>query len=188
MKKLLMIFLLVGISVSFYSCGNDDDEPTIDKRDILYGTYDYSTSGKIYFEYDDGSIEDFSSTDIFRSSNETGSSSYKCNLLSIRQDEDLYLMLSYINDTINPFFGRYVKTMLDLECDNILHFGPYKDFAFIKTKNSSTQKIELSHSDAVFNGKELTWTTTVSGYIVDHEIHINIGTISGSFTNKAVKR
>ena len=78
-------------------------------------------------------------------------------------------MLSYINDTINPFFGRYVKTMLDLECDNILHFGPYKDFAFIKTKNSSTQKIELSHSDAVFNGKELlsqTWKKTERWFVL----------------------
>lgn len=176
MKKLLMIFLLVGISVSFYSCGSEDEpyvEPYYPENDSptvydLYGDYIYVVSGDMIMTAENQSLKEdikkvITYDGIYLSSNGNGD-----------------IEMSYKEN------GYYDFSHEELICT----LSDYKLFlpteTYEESKEGVTMHITLKHGVATISDdkRTITWTTEISGLATNGNVTM---TLSGSYTNKAVK-
>lgn len=179
MKKLLMIFLLVGISVSFYSCGNDEEpipEPYYPEddntlySDELVGDYIYVVSGDV----------------IMTAENQT----LKEDIKKVITYDGIHLFnFAYFDGDIQISYkenGDYDVSHEKLICT----LSDYKLFlpteTYEKSEDGVTMHITLKHGVATISDdkRTITWTTEISGLATNGDV---IMTLSGSYTNKAVK-
>jgi len=180
MKKLLMIFLLVGISVSFYSCGSEDEpyvEPYYPENDYpptmsdLEGNYVYVVSGEMTMTAE-GYSEKMDIKDLVH----YDGIELTYDFLNDRQTILVYKengLRDYTDDEV-PFTISGYNLMLSSETGT-------------KTEDGVTMHLTLNHGIATISNdkKTITWTTTISGLAtIDGVPPI---TVSGSYTNKAVK-
>ena len=176
MKKLLMIFLLVGISVSFYSCGSEDEpyvEPYYPENDSptvydLYGDYIYVVSGDMIMTAENQSLKEdikkvITYDGIYLSSNGNGD-------IEMSYKENGYYDFSH---------EKLICTLSDYKL-----FLPTETYE--ESKEGVTMHITLKHGVATISDdkRTITWTTEISGLATNGDV---IMTLSGSYTNKAVK-
>lgn len=176
MKKLLMIFLLVGISVSFYSCGSEDEpyvEPYYPENDSptvydLYGDYIYVVSGDMIMTAEHQSLKEdikkvITYDGIYLSSNGNGD-------IEMSYKENGYYDFSH---------EKLICTLSDYKL-----FLPTETYE--ESKEGVTMHITLKHGVATISDdkRTITWTTEISGLATNGNVTM---TLSGSYTNKAVK-
>jgi len=176
MKKLLMIFLLVGISVSFYSCGSEDEpyvEPYYPENDSptvydLYGDYIYVVSGDMIMTAENQSLKEdikkvITYDGIYLSSNGNGD-------IEMSYKENGYYDFSH---------EKLICTLSDYKL-----FLPTETYE--ESKEGVTMHITLKHGVATISDdkRTITWTTEISGLATNGNVTM---TLSGSYTNKAVK-
>lgn len=176
MKKLLMIFLLVGISVSFYSCGSEDEpyvEPYYPENDSptvydLYGDYIYVVSGDMIMTAENQSLKEdikkvITYDGIYLSSNGNGD-------IEMSYKENGYYDFSH---------EKLICTLSDYKL-----FLPTETYE--ESKEGVTMHITLKHGVATISDdkRTITWTTAISGLATNGNVTM---TLSGSYTNKAVK-
>jgi len=168
MKKLLMIFLLVGISVSFYSCGNDEDN-TMHYYD-LDGHYIYIVSGEIVMSTENESLKE----DVKKAITYDGIYiyGYKDNKIKMSYCENV------TSDDVN-YKELGMCTLLDYKL--IIPSETVEE-----SKDGVKMHMTLNHGDATISDdkRTITWTTTISGIATNGDVTM---TLSGSYTNKAVK-
>ena len=176
MKKLLMIFLLVGISVSFYSCGSEDEpyvDPYYPENDSptvydLYGDYIYVVSGDMIMTAENQSLKEdikkvITYDGIYLSSNGNGD-------IEMSYKENGYYDFSH---------EKLICTLSDYKL-----FLPTETYE--ESKEGVTMHITLKHGVATISDdkRTITWTTAISGLATNGNVTM---TLSGSYTNKAVK-
>lgn len=177
MKKLLMIFLLVGISVSFYSCGNDEEpipEPYYPEDDNTLHYYDLD-GDYIYVVFGDM---------IMTAENQ----SLKEDIKKVITYDGIYLFSNGNGDIEMSYKknGYYDFSHEKLICT----LSDYKLFlpteTYEESKEGVTMHITLKHGVATISDdkRTITWTTEISGLATNGDV---IMTLSGSYTNKAVK-
>ncbi|MBR4350452.1 MAG: hypothetical protein IKP99_06980 [Bacteroidales bacterium] len=178
MKKLLMIFLLVGISVSFYSCGSEDEpyvEPYYPENDSptvydLYGDYIYVVSGDMIMTAENQSLKEdikkFITYDgIHLSFYDTENNEMK---MYYKENDSWDTSQGSVSCTLNNY-----KFMLSTE-------------TMEETADGVTMHVTLNHGIATISEdkRTITWTTEISGLATNGNVTM---TLSGSYTNKAVK-
>ena len=171
-----MIFLLVGISVSFYSCGSEDEpyvEPYYPENDSptvydLYGDYIYVVSGDMIMTAENQSLKEdikkvITYDGIYLSSNGNGD-------IEMSYKENGYYDFSH---------EKLICTLSDYKL-----FLPTETYE--ESKEGVTMHITLKHGVATISDdkRTITWTTEISGLATNGNVTM---TLSGSYTNKAVK-
>lgn len=172
MKKLLMIFLLVGISVSFYSCGTED-EPTPENNPPtvydLYGDYIYVVSGEMIMTAENQSLKEDIKKMITYDGIYLGTSGTKNEMEMYYKENDSWDILhGSVICTLNDY-----KFMLSTE-------------TMEETVDGVTMHVTLNHGIATISEdkRTITWTTEISGLATNGNVTMML---SGSYTNKAVK-